>query len=141
MNIQFKTLFPKDGNANIDQLEIDLKFKLPTEYRDFVLEFNGGKPIPNKFKISESQEESRVSFFYGISTDKDFNILRNFALFENVYMEKYLPIGEDPGGDLICLDVSGENEGKIYFWDHEVAPPNNLYLVANSFTEFLEKLH
>ncbi|MEZ4903851.1 MAG: SMI1/KNR4 family protein [Spirosomataceae bacterium] len=53
------------------------------------------------------------------------------------------------GGNYVCICLKGENYGKIYFYDHEVENENedgtlnwdNLYLIANSFTEFLEKLH
>lgn len=60
-----------------------------------------------------------------------------------------LPIGHDPGGNYICIALTDENYGQIYFYDHEEPNEdsngnvnwNNLYLVAKSFSEFLNKLH
>ncbi len=58
-----------------------------------------------------------------------------------------LPIGHDPGGNLICLAYRGEQRGTIYYWDHEMeaeegepATWDNLYPLAKSFTEFLNGL-
>ena len=49
-----------------------------------------------------------------------------------------LPIALCPGGDLICLNMDKELFGKIFFWDHEHECLNNeLYLVADTFLEFL----
>jgi hypothetical protein len=30
-----------------------------------------------------------------------------------------IPIAHDPGGNMVCLAVTGEKMGKIFFWDHE----------------------
>ncbi len=64
-----------------------------------------------------------------------------------------LPIGDDDGSDVICLAVSGRNRGKVFFWDArqemgeqekiELGAPDrhkNIYLVADSFDEFLHRL-
>jgi hypothetical protein len=59
----------------------------------------------------------------------------------------FLPLAVDPGGNLICLVISGTNTGKVYFWDHEEEVEegqqpgySNVYLIANSFNEFLNSL-
>ena len=57
-------------------------------------------------------------------------------------------IAEAPGGNQICIAVTGEDKGKLFFWDHENERdldknPNdfgNVYLIANSFEEFVESL-
>jgi hypothetical protein len=53
-------------------------------------------------------------------------------------------IGGDPGGNGICLVISGERRGQIWFWDHEREPSkpdwSNMDLVAPSFDAFMRGL-
>ncbi len=51
---------------------------------------------------------------------------------------------------MICLGIKGKRRGKVYFWDHEDEFDDNgegrqdygnVYLLANSLDEFLNKLH
>ena len=58
-----------------------------------------------------------------------------------------IPIADDPGGNAICLGMSGNERGKVYFWDHEMEADEgdeptfeNVYLVAESFASFLKSL-
>jgi hypothetical protein len=58
-----------------------------------------------------------------------------------------LPVARDPGGNLLCLQLSEQDYGKVYFWDHEdeVAEGetpgfDNVYFVAASFDELLNNL-
>lgn len=58
-----------------------------------------------------------------------------------------LPIGEDPGGNVVSLSVSGPDKTKVYFCEHEREAeegdaPNydNVYFIANSFDDFLDNL-
>lgn len=60
----------------------------------------------------------------------------------------FLPIARDPGGNLICLALEGENANKVFFWDHEneyeegeEVGYKNTNLIASSFEEFLASLH
>lgn len=72
--------------------------------------------------------------------------------------EALIPIGECPGGDQICLGVSGELLGFVYLWNHEEELEarkmigdidsetdinnyfNNLELINSSFMNFLNSL-
>jgi len=55
---------------------------------------------------------------------------------------------DDPFGNAICLGVSGNHRGKVYFWDHESEPDpdewdgrvetaGNVQLLADSFAAFV----
>src|SRR5262249_51415156 len=57
-------------------------------------------------------------------------------------------IMDDPGGNLICLGVSGPDRGRVYYWDHECEPgpdgwdgrvetAENIHLITGSFAQFL----
>jgi hypothetical protein len=95
--------------------------------------------------------ESSVEWLYGIQEGGEF-----FNSFELHYRgsrgrmpPNIIPIGSDPGGNQICISVSGPDQGHVYFWDHEKeADPDdneepgydNLYFVAHSFSDFLNGL-
>ena len=74
--------------------------------------------------------------------------------------EELIPIGDNMFGDQVCLAVLGEHRGKVFFWDHDderdeadywqehgqgkTVPREflygNVYLVADSFMDFLARL-
>ena len=62
--------------------------------------------------------EFRVDILYAIGAHEDWNPL---ALLEDIYLDRLpaglLPIGTDPGGNLLLLG-NGERAG-VYAWDHE----------------------
>lgn len=125
--------------------------RLPVDYRCFLLKNNGGYIENGNFLINDFQGEDRIEVFHGLDLKQRFsNIEYLIETYSDRFNVKVLPIGHDGGGNFICLDVNeGQNYGKVYFYDNEVDNENddgslnrdNLYLISNSFTEFLEKLH
>lgn len=70
-----------------------------------------------------------------------------YQKWKNRIIHGFIPIAEDPGGNLILLNCTGKDEG-IYFWDHELesledTPPNisNMSLISTSFEAFFNRLH
>ena len=56
--------------------------------------------------------------------------------------KELLPIGCDEGGNQICLALFGLRPGAIFFWRNAPFPnKDNLYLIANSFDEFMHLLY
>ncbi|OJW38218.1 MAG: hypothetical protein BGO54_21845 [Sphingobacteriales bacterium 46-32] len=51
-----------------------------------------------------------------------------------------LPIFSSFPGDLICLNLSSKQYGKVYYWDHEGPSGSDTFLIAHSFDEFVLKL-
>jgi hypothetical protein len=56
-----------------------------------------------------------------------------------------VPIGCDPFGNLLLLDIMARDFGYVYFWDHEkenMKEPtwDNISIVAKSFTAFDQAL-
>jgi hypothetical protein len=88
-----------------------------------------------------------VDKFFGIHAG-EYNRLLHYARWRGQRVPAdLLPIGRDPGGNLICISITGPNQGKIYFWDHEEEveegqPPgyDNVYFVAGSLPALLASL-
>jgi hypothetical protein len=137
-------------NANEDDirsLEQKVGYSLPDDYRQFLLQYNGGVPKPECFEFitSSGEEDSLVRVFYSLNgNDPYYDLLSTVFETEGDIPESCLPIGEDPFGNLILLELSGNYRGQVYFWDHESERGDdlraNIFLIANSFTEFTQKL-
>jgi hypothetical protein len=125
--------------------------KLPEDYRNFLLEHNGGIPLKKIFFLKDGSDAIGVDEFFGII--KGLNTNFSNLLFKQKYSgdrvpSNMLPIGRESLGNLILLSVKGPDRGKIYFWDHEKESPegvipdySNLTLIADSFEEFFDNLH
>lgn len=92
-----------------------------------------------------------ISELYNLKADKSYNDLeKNYAIYNGRIMNSFISIGDDPGGDQFCLGIDGIFRNKIYFWDHnqeidewefiENKLPENMYLLADSFDNFINQL-
>jgi SMI1-KNR4 cell-wall len=113
----------------LNNIEIELKIKLPEKYKKLILEYNGGAPERNNFK-------GKWVNFNSIKYGKN-PIEKTTSTLEDVLPNKFFPFGSDPGGWLFCFDLNeGEDYGKIYFFQGD----GEYYLLANSFEEFMNEL-
>ncbi len=134
------------SEADLQALESRLAFPLPNEYRQFLLAHNGGRLNPAEFHFKNQTgpyTDSCVDSFYAVY-DGDHNNFEKIYLFckaEGLFPPHIIPIADDPGGNIICLSVSGPDMNSVYFWDHEgideYGKQANLHLIADSFSEFL----
>ena len=126
-------------------------FKLPDDYFRFLKNYNGGYPTRDKFNISDSQGIDILDVFHGLDVKPRFSNLDYLVdNYTDRFIHHIIPIGHDAGGNYVCLNVNqGNDYGKVYFYDHEVENEDengnltwdNLYLIADSFSDFLEKLY
>jgi hypothetical protein len=139
----------------IAMVEEALRIRLPAQYKQFLLEHNGGRPKLCAFNCRDKTgpySDSVVNWFLAIHDGKYNNFewfFRTFKVADARLPETLVPIAIDPGGNLICISVSGPDEGAVYFWDHELEPSPadrstvgypNVHLIADSFDEFLVNL-
>jgi hypothetical protein len=131
----------------LNEFEVSIHTQLPSEYRDFLLQHNGGKPIPSFFWIIPHEDGSSVNQFYGLYNEPEYLSIKIFIGKERYGIpESMLPIGDDGVGNYICMGISIENYGHILFLDHELHPfnepnsPDGITKLKDSFTEFLNSL-
>ena len=103
----------------LEEHEVQWRFQLPSQYRDFLLTYNGGYPTPDAFDFKDSNTGSCVDRFLGIHGGQHNNLLTYLQNYNERIPNELFPIGHDPGGNLICIGVVGKNLGKVFFWDHE----------------------
>jgi hypothetical protein len=121
-------------------LEATIGKQLPSDYKNFLLAYNGGIPENNIFDIPSADNSSGISELLGVD-----DIINSKRIMHNRLVEDALPIAYDECGNLICL-VLGPKEG-VYFWEHEWESDEgeeptweNMHFLASTFTEFLDCL-
>jgi len=152
IKIEKSNEFGKLAPEKLDEFEQTHGFKLPDDYRSFLLEFNGGYPIPeiiDFIQYGKSQSDI-VNYLCGIHNGEYWASLEwHINILKNRVPSGFIPIGDDPGGNAYLLGVVDEHFGKVYFWDHENEAEifdkepdfKNMSFIANSFTEFINKLY
>jgi len=128
--------------TSVAQFEAAIGLKLPPEYRSFLLEYNGGIPVPSSFHLKErsgAYTEDSVGVLYGINEGNDglLAVYKNF-ISQGLFSD-YLIIGTIVGSLPICIKLSGADAGCIYLWnwDHDF----ELELIEESFSAFLSGLY
>lgn len=145
--MKMETIFKPCSIKDISNYEKQLNLVFSDEFKNFLLKYNGGYPYPDTFIINEEQGNDCVDLFFGIQDGDRFDLLNVYQKWKNRIIHGFIPIAEDPGGNLILLNCAGNDEG-IYFWDHEFesledTPPNmrNMSLISTSFEAFFNGLH
>lgn len=141
----------KVNNDDIEELETRNKIVLPAKYKKFILETNGGTPDQehNCFEISGYYgKRSLLDYLDGIEAPLS-GIEEGIIMFQDRLPNGFIPIGGDPGGNLICLGINMPYKDQIFYWDHEdeldktglsKKDMSNMYWVADDIYGFLEKL-
>lgn len=130
---------------DIETFETNKNVELTELYKKFLLEQNGGYPDKNCFVISDDQGADNTNYFFRIK-DEGYNMSWALDMYEGRMPEEFIPIADDPGGNLICLGIKGTYYENIYFWDHEQesgdGEPNmsNMYYLAPDIFTFIDSL-
>ena len=127
----------------IAEFEKKEKSTLPHDYKQFILETNGGFVIGDIEYWDENQEPVIITIteFYGFGKSREMGGITSLrkALRRRV-AKKLLVIGEDTSGHMkICLDVM-QDIGSVYLVLDSL-PVLDQILVAKTFTEFMNKVN
>jgi cell wall assembly regulator SMI1 len=112
-----KSFSPID-EATIQVLEQELGIQLPSDYRQFLLTHNGGRPTAAEFPLpGVPLNTSVIDWFYGIhkGRERDYNLRAAYDDLKDRMHANFFPIACDPGGNQICLSVAGEDRETVYF--------------------------
>lgn len=149
----------KISGKDIADFEAKYELSLPTVYREYLLKYGAVwfdidveyTPIVQPPSFGD---KTSILFggFYGLN-----EVIEATEQYAGRIPNALIPITDDMG-DLLCIGVGGDVFGKIYYWEHEdelvaklmVGIPthtenideywDNLYLVSNSFVDFLNGL-
>ncbi|MGE7767278.1 SMI1/KNR4 family protein [Peribacillus sp. NPDC096540] len=164
LNIKKQEVFSLSSRENqIKDIEKMYDIYIPKDYRVFLLNYvetffeNEVTYKPIETSPWTSKEGTQVfEGFYGLAGEN--NLFNQIEGYLNRMPDCMIPIGESPGGNLICIGVKESFIGKVYFWNHEnereakimvgieVASDDinsyweNIHLVAETFIGFLSGL-
>lgn len=117
----------------------------PADYRECVRVNHGGRPEPCNFTIQDATDSWGSSLAVLLSLDwrrseNVWSVLSNLAV-DGMLPDGLFPIGEDGGGDFLCLDFRGGSVAPpVVYWSHEVGDEEGVAPVTSSFAELLSLL-
>ena len=130
----------------IFKLEDEIGFTLPNDYKEFLINFNGGVPEVkySTFKLNELEENIGLQVLYGLDLEDNLNLREWYEEYEDDLLDDCLIIGHGIGFGFIVLVNSPEVSG-VYFWDNSFELENssedeNIYKISDTFREFIEEL-
>lgn len=123
--------------------EQENEIKLPQDYKAFLIENNGGKPV-----YEGNSDGILVDWFYGFHEGPAWStIYYAIDVFHSRIPSWFFPIGCDPFGNQYLMSLYEGNYGLVAFWDHEKESKgnasqyfDNMRIIGDSFSEFLTKL-
>jgi hypothetical protein len=144
--VEAENEFGRLSKSDIDEFADRNCISLPSDYEDFLLECNGGKPrreYRNVFVSGSDEPLSDIQYFYSLTTSgPSYSSLQNaIDVYDGRLPKGAVPIAIDSGGNQYLLRTTGwENRGSIWFWDHnrESDSPSwgETLLIAQSLSEF-----
>jgi hypothetical protein len=161
--ITFTQCGPKLDLTQIHALERQLGVKLPDDYRQFLVDHNGGRPSKRCFCIPGDSDIFWVDFFHSVDVHlaepsrqtATTTIAFAHSVFGSMVPEDCLIIGTVAGDDLLLLRYRGKRAGEIALkiplelgpptidnpnWSADADRELGVHRVAGSFSEFLEML-
>ena len=148
MKILTSNQFGKLDVADLEKFEKVNDIRLPEEYRNFLIEHNGGRPEPNTVPLGTGATD--VHYLYGMHEAASW---ANFFYHLDVYFGRipnfYMPIGNDSFGNLFIMSLRDDNFGYVAFWSHEDELKEgdageyfeNVFHLYSSFTDFVNSLY
>jgi len=136
-DLAFRNQGPKISAIEISRFEKKYIFMLPNDFRQYLLESNGG--TPNKVYYLESKADLVVNFFYSLGSQKYSleGAIDDMKYDDPVVAKDFIPIGEDAFGNVLCLSVNEQTYGNVFSWDHE---ERNVRFISTSFSNLLKGL-
>ena len=136
------------------EFEQSIGVALPACYRRFLEIHNGGYPTPARFRIAwNGQMEARrfpyddVNFLFGLARESWCDLRNGYDCYLGRVPRDTIPIGGDPGPNVILLGITGSRRGQVLFWvsdgeceEGDEPDDSNVGFVASDFRAFLDSL-
>ncbi|MFP7493403.1 SMI1/KNR4 family protein [Terribacillus saccharophilus] len=159
-NVKWRSWDEPVTKKEVENVEETLGVKFPLDYIEVAMNFNGAHVSPELFRVEGKNKVFGTLLTY--DNEDDEHIVEVFNDYKDTLPEKIVPFAFDPAGNLICFDYKEHEENPIVvFWEHENAGEKemlmedegltkeqaeerareNVFYVAATFSEFLDKLH
>lgn len=139
-----ENIFGKLSTDDLEKFEEKINYKLPVSYRDYLLNFNGSKPLNTICHISETEGDTTLHTMFGIHDGPEFARLESsFGDSNSTKKTGLLAFADDTFGNYFCIHLLPKYYGEVYFYDHEASYANKvktLIKVADNFDDFINML-
>lgn len=144
---ELQKLKENSGDNGVSVLEKRLGKTLPDTYLKFLMSYNGATASPSDFESiwfdDQGREELIVASLHYLFDGAE--VVKTLDMVQSRIPPKMVPIGQDPGGNLILLSVSSDTESDIHYWMNaysEYGEPDNYRVgeIAPDFQSFLDGL-
>ena len=142
--IQIKPSNKKLNQKSLFDFEELIKYKLPKEYVEFLIKYNGGYPENNIIELRDDEMKTiAISDFFGIGIERINDLKATFEVYKDRLPKGFIPIARTEGGNIVCLS---RHNGSLFFWDHDTELLNEdigykyLLPIANNFVDFLNMI-
>ena len=123
------------SDEEIAKFESKMGYSLPGDYRNFLLNTNGGDAVSNSISIGDGDSTS-VRAFYGLnSVGAKGSLMSRIGFYgtEPDVPKNAIAIAFDDGGWSFMLYLSGARVGQVWLMDSE----RNLQFIAGDFKSFV----
>jgi hypothetical protein len=142
---------PPITDADVSAFEHQFKVSLPQDYRQFLLDVNGGRTS----KDSRAFREGTLNGVLSLNADEEhqFNDLAswNERVRHDLGTNDVIVVGYDDGGGRILLGVATEHRGEVWLQLHDERPDGSnprvlwhdrrdMKKVADTFEAFMQSL-
>ena len=125
--------------GSLEALEHQWQLFLPPEYKRIMSSSQGMTPQPAGFNVGRT--ETSLGVLLTLTEHEqwpEYSILRTYESSRHYVSSRVYPFAQTPGGELVCFDYrAAASQPSIVF----VTVEGDIHPVADSFTDFLSKLH
>lgn len=176
-NMHFETAARRPApQVIVEKFESRIGARLPADYREFLLILNGGRPIKplgsqgGEYAVlsidwqgrppQQTDPEVIIDYLLAAESWGDVftgeqnpaltldGVYTDFAIVEPRIPVGMVPIGRDPGGSLLLIDVFGKQPGSVWFWaadwfDRNLLksdPFHNVALLSPNFSSLIKNI-
>jgi cell wall assembly regulator SMI1 len=131
------------ANHEVESLEREWGVKLPADYKTVAMEHQGMTPIP--YVIDVGTGDAVVCELLTLSRDEkrpNHSMSHTYRLIKPLVPAGIYPFAGTGNGDFICFDYRASPESpSVVFYFAELTGEEAVYPIAESFTDFLSRLH
>lgn len=132
--MQWKYVKPiKDENC-IREFEELTGYELPDDFKECIMQNNGGRPDLRAFD-TDKRKERELKSFLSFNKDDMETVWKISDWNKEELQGKYIPFAIDNFGNIICFDRINSN---VWFLNLE---NSDIEKISNDFSDFLQKLY
>lgn len=144
----YRETFGPMNEQEITNIEIQFNVQFPTDYRMYLKEIGGGFAEwseSNGIYVEDVKDKVFIDEMFGNIDIDSARIDFWTKKYQDEMFEKSIIIGDSLEHGFFVLVCEGEDKG-MYYWDDtyhfEISnDENNVYWLADSFTDFMNQIH